>query len=290
MIILFFPPNCTSLLQPADIRMIAGLKVGYRVSMLRKLLAICDDEELYDEALIAGKKAPKGCNGLSFCGKAHLLDAMLILDSIWSGSINKYCSEDSIKRCWRRSGLLSISTVADMNNDIGSSSLPEKHKKISAAACNDLCSLFHALTTTCAGIGKKIPAVEESIVYEDIIGRTDLIKIMEAWIGAEDDPIVIASDIEETIADLESEPITGVGDVMEIVPEVEFEADENLHCFSRDVSWSDCHSSFKTIRHYLKKNGMKTAQKFELAVEAIRLEKQDRATSQLSIKNFFQRA
>jgi len=129
-IIFFFPPNCTSFLQPADMGMIAGLKVGYRVSMLRKLLAICDDEELYDEALIAGKKAPKGCNGLSFCGKAHLLDAMLILDSIWSGSINKYCSEDSIKRCWRRSGLLSISTVADMNNDIGSSSLPEKHKKI----------------------------------------------------------------------------------------------------------------------------------------------------------------
>jgi hypothetical protein len=59
-IILFFPPNCTSLLQPADIRMIAGLKVGYRVSMLRKLLAICDDEELYDEALIAGKKGTKG--------------------------------------------------------------------------------------------------------------------------------------------------------------------------------------------------------------------------------------
>jgi len=33
---------------------------------------------------------------------------------------------------------------------------------------------------------------------------------------------------------------------------------------------------------------MKTAQKFELAVEAIRLEKQDRATSQFSIKIFFQ--
>ncbi len=79
--------------------MIAGLKVGYRVSMLRKLLAICDDEELYDEALIAGKKAPKGCKGLLFCGKAHLLNTMLIFDSIWSGSINKYCSEDSIKHC-----------------------------------------------------------------------------------------------------------------------------------------------------------------------------------------------
>jgi hypothetical protein len=41
-LILSFPPNCTSFLQPADMGMIAALKVGYQVSMLRKLLAICD--------------------------------------------------------------------------------------------------------------------------------------------------------------------------------------------------------------------------------------------------------
>jgi hypothetical protein len=44
---------------------------------------------------------------------------------------------------------------------------------------------------------------------------------MEAWIGAEDDSIVIASDIEETIADLDGEPCTGVGDFMEIEAKVE---------------------------------------------------------------------
>jgi hypothetical protein len=99
-IILFFPPNCTSFLQPADMVMIAGMKVGNKVSMLRKLLAICEDEELYDEALIAGKKTLKGCNSLSFCSKAQLLDAMLILHSIWSGGINKYYLDVSIKCCW----------------------------------------------------------------------------------------------------------------------------------------------------------------------------------------------
>jgi hypothetical protein len=46
-----------------------------------------------------------------------------------------------------------------------------------------------------------------------------------------------------------------------------------LHRFSHYVSWSDCHSSFETIRHYLKKNGMKTAQQFEHVAEAIRSEK-----------------
>ncbi len=108
LIIHFFPPNCTSFLQPADMGMIASLKVGYRVSMLRKLLAICDDQELYKEALTAGTQSRNGCKGLSYCGKAHLLDAMVILDSCWSSDNSKYCSNDSIKRCWRRAGTYTI--------------------------------------------------------------------------------------------------------------------------------------------------------------------------------------
>ena len=227
--------------------MIASLKVGYRVSMLRKLLAICDDQELYEEALTAGTQAWNGCKGLSYCGKAHLLDAMVILDSCWSSDNSKYCSNDSIKRCWRRAGILSVSAVADMNNDIGSASLPEKYKKISAESCNELCSLFTALTTKCTKIGEKIPAVEESIVYEDSVGQADLMKIMEAWIEAEDDPIVIASDIEETIAELESD-ILEVQAEAEEVTEVESEADViMLPADSHNVSWKDCHSSFDAI-------------------------------------------
>jgi hypothetical protein len=55
LILLFFPPNCTSFLQPTDMGMIACLKVGYEANMLRRLLAICDDDSLYKEALAAGE-------------------------------------------------------------------------------------------------------------------------------------------------------------------------------------------------------------------------------------------
>ncbi len=55
LVILFFPPNCTSLLQPADMGMIACLKVGYKANMLRRLLANCNDDSLYQEALDAGQ-------------------------------------------------------------------------------------------------------------------------------------------------------------------------------------------------------------------------------------------
>jgi hypothetical protein len=55
LVILLSPPNCTSFMQPADKGMISRLKVGYRVLMLKKLLAICVDEELYKEAIEAGQ-------------------------------------------------------------------------------------------------------------------------------------------------------------------------------------------------------------------------------------------
>ena len=83
LLIEFFPPNCTSFLQPADIRISAGLEVGYKVMMLKKLLTICDDQELYEEALKEGKKAGQGCKGIDYGGKAYLLDARDILISIW---------------------------------------------------------------------------------------------------------------------------------------------------------------------------------------------------------------
>jgi hypothetical protein len=63
LVILLSPLNCTSYMQLADKGMISRLKVGYRVLMLKKLLAICVDEELYKEAIEAGQKAKKGCIG-----------------------------------------------------------------------------------------------------------------------------------------------------------------------------------------------------------------------------------
>jgi hypothetical protein len=47
--------------------------------MLKSLLAICNDESLYEEALAAGTRARRGCKGLAYCSKAHLLDAMELM-------------------------------------------------------------------------------------------------------------------------------------------------------------------------------------------------------------------
>ena len=71
LIIEFFPPNGTSFLQPTEMGIISSLKVGYKATMLKKLLSICASEELYEEAMKEGKKAKRDCKGLEYCGKAH---------------------------------------------------------------------------------------------------------------------------------------------------------------------------------------------------------------------------
>jgi hypothetical protein len=66
------------------------------------------------------------------------------------------------------------------------------------------------------------------------------------------------------------------------------EMEEAVNVEAANVSWTDCLRSFDTIRCFLRDNKLKTIG-FEQVVESIRAEKQDRATSQLSIRSFFSR-
>jgi hypothetical protein len=77
--------------------MIASLKVGYKLEMLGRLLAIFDHEGGFQRAAITCGHQRRGCKGLAYDGgKAHVLDAMNILDSIW-GRDGKYAYNDSIQ-------------------------------------------------------------------------------------------------------------------------------------------------------------------------------------------------
>jgi hypothetical protein len=86
LVILFFPPNCTYCRHGYNS---LCLKVGYKANMLRRLLAICDDDSLYQEALEAGKRVRRDCGGLDYYGRAHLLDAMEICLAIWNKVVDR---------------------------------------------------------------------------------------------------------------------------------------------------------------------------------------------------------
>jgi hypothetical protein len=65
-LVMYFFLNCTSFLQPADMGMIACLKIRCKATMLKRLLAICNDPLLYEEALAAGNSARRGCKGINY--------------------------------------------------------------------------------------------------------------------------------------------------------------------------------------------------------------------------------
>jgi hypothetical protein len=91
---------------------------------------------------------------------------------------------------------------------------------------------------------------------------------------------VIASDIDDMIDEIEE------GTSIEMERDEEVEEAMNVEAAKKYVSWTDCLWSFDTIRCYLRDNKLKKIN-FEQAVESIRAERQDRATSQLSIRSFF---
>jgi hypothetical protein len=143
--------------------------------MLRMLLAIFNTDSLYQEALEARKRARRGCRGLDYYGKAHLLDAMEICLSIWNKD-DKYAMEDLIRRCWRTAGLLSVTEEADLENDIGCASVRQKDKVISHADCMELCNLFTQLQCKVNNFDTLPPALEDFYLSEQQCTNNEFMK------------------------------------------------------------------------------------------------------------------
>ena len=132
------PPNVTNMCQPVDMGMIALLKVGCKVSMLNQGLDIFDKPGGFEEAAKLWMRQWKGCKGLDFGGKAHMLDAIQILAQIWGmhhSDSSKHAMVDGIKQCWGKADVLPVEWELEINNDVGNASLVESKKKISDEEC-----------------------------------------------------------------------------------------------------------------------------------------------------------
>jgi len=204
--VIYLPPNVTSHHQPADMGIIACLKVGYRTCFLSTLLSIFEEEGGFERAANLRSQQPRGCKGLAYGGKATVLDTMRILKSLWDEN-TKYASEDSIRRCWRKADILPASWNADINNDVGSGSLSNKSKRISTELCTELCGLMGRLSVkamatnvNCATTGY---ALSDSFVSEEVSDLEELQEMADAWIDIEDRAIILEVEVDETIEELE---------------------------------------------------------------------------------------
>jgi hypothetical protein len=195
LLIIFLPPNMTSMHQPADMGMIATLKVGYKMQLLAKLLAIFDIEGGYEAAYNARMRQRMGCRGINYGGKPHLLDVMTILFLLWEGD-GKYATTTGIKRCWRKASILPVSWDNDINNDVGSESVSIRDKTLSAADSQALCGLMRSLQVkadTSGGVDTRRHAygLQGSFLDEDALSDKEMEHIVENWTIFEDDPRVI---------------------------------------------------------------------------------------------------
>ncbi|CAB9505697.1 expressed unknown protein [Seminavis robusta] len=198
----------TNTYQPADMGMIAALKVGYKCIMLSTLLDLFDVEGGYEACAKRRLKTTKGCRGLAVGGKAHLLDAMTILNDIWNQD-GRYAKENGVRRCWRKAGILPIAMETAINVDLGSNSIPMKDKVMSKEDSDDLCNLMSALQVktqeTQVDVARHAIALQGSFAADfDRYSREDVLQMGENWIEIEDEPEVISATIDEEIEELET--------------------------------------------------------------------------------------
>jgi len=197
--------------------------------------------------------------------------------------------EDSIRRCWRKAGLLSVAEEVDLENDIGRAAVHQKDKVISQNDCMDLCNLFTQLQCKVSGFDMLPPALKDCYLSEQQCTNNEFIKIIMNWVDIKDDVHVVEDDVLEAIEDFEQEYTT----TMPILPSfddfaVSMQVDDEPEPLPI-VSWTECIAACDIIKHFLsKKNMEKELVQFETLQHKMRVKRIDAATSQLSIKSFFE--
>jgi len=210
--IIYLPPNLTSRHQPADMGMISTVKTGYKAAMLDILLSIFDAEGGFERAVQAQAGMRRGTKGLSQRAKAHILDAMRILKSVWSNS-EKYASREAIMRCWRKARIMPPSYEAHVNAVLGSkryvTAFKRAHGKAREFSIEEF-ELVSAMKQISLASAKHYPdglipdVLKESFIAEKVSDEENLVKIAHAWVRCEEDPAVIEALFDEEVDALEN--------------------------------------------------------------------------------------
>lgn len=302
LIIHFFPSNVTSLHQPADMGIIATMKVGYRTLMLTQLLDVFDAPNGFKNAEEVRRGRRRGCKGLDVGGKATILDAMMLLLQVWTDE-SKYATQESIRRCWRKADILPISWNTDIDRDVGSKSSPAKVRCISKEACMEICGLLTKLQVAHKhhhdhhheGATNNAPVLENSLVtdhHPDTLSPVDQETIVRNWLLIEDDPVIQETEVEEAIDRLlvavDAMSSAGTEEVSETNEENETEPAETASTISSNL---EAEMLIQDIILYCKKRKFSDAiTHLETASRKIRnahIENQAKRATLATITNFF---
>ena len=197
--IMFLPPNLTSKYQPMDQGVIATVKLGYKMLMLKFLLVVCDDVALYEE--YQNLEVPKGCRGLEHGSAPHILDALRLLKMLWEGDLQgRYSNSEAIARCWRKSNCLPLTMITELNKDFGRSDI--NTKSIDDETLNEMCDLISGLQVQVTKMANIPSQLQESIVCVQDLNREELIEGLQFHRDIDELPILEDVLIDESITQL----------------------------------------------------------------------------------------
>ena len=159
-------------------------------------------------AYLERQKQKRGCKGVDFGGKPHLLDAMRILKYIWEDDEGKYARVDEIKRCWRKANILPVSWECDINNDVGRSRVPISMKTLNKDDCDNICDLLEQLSVKAkesgVNVSREAHGLKGSLVSDGSFTKAEMRAMAENWINVEDDRNIIDAEVDDAIELLEN--------------------------------------------------------------------------------------
>ncbi|CAN0413013.1 unnamed protein product, partial [Pylaiella littoralis] len=131
-VIIFLPPNVTSVFQPMDMGVLFALKSQYKTEMVIRLAALIEDWDT-----VRARKIRRGCRGLSDAGQATMLDVTEILPQKWESF-----SDQTIVRCWLKATILPREHEDALK---GRDTRLDREDK-DAAALDDLCDMVKKMS------------------------------------------------------------------------------------------------------------------------------------------------
>ena len=138
-----------------------------------------------------------------------MLDTMYICHAIWSRD-REYVREYGIQRCWRKDNILLASWNADIENEAGSASVPERDKKITDEDCMKIFTLLknihvqveeNDIDTNAVGYGLNRYFVEEADTNN--MNDSEWEEMSRNCIYIEEDPDIEEDDLEDSYKEME---------------------------------------------------------------------------------------
>ena len=187
----------------------------------------------------------RGMRGLEFGGKAHILDAMNICNSIWNRD-GKWATEDGIRRCWRKANILPLEQAQEIDADIGRSRVAAGRKCLAKEDCDELCGLMRDMIVKSRGANIQADAValKGSFAEEQQFDRSELEEMADEWIGIEEDSDIIEEEVTEEFQKLlDQENVMELDDVdldsePEPIDEEEVEAQTLTVAEAEEMVWT----------------------------------------------------